>query len=133
MKLHELAHKYHKSIFLSTHDMELALQTADYAWLIGQRTFLPSTVRPRMSFSPVSWLIFFNREGVRFNPLSGQFTILTACTRTAHLSGDETVCALVSRALLPQWHPEYRGTRIHCSCRFHSPLRKERYHRSAQR
>jgi iron complex transport system ATP-binding protein len=97
-KLHELAHKYHKSIFLSTHDMELALQTADYA-LLMDKNIPPVYGTPEDVILSGQLAKFFNREGVRFNPLSGQFTILTACTRTVHLSGDETVCALVSRAL----------------------------------
>lgn len=97
-KLHELAHTHHKSIFLSTHDMELALQTADYAWLMDKNN-------PPVYGTPEDIILsgqlskFFNRDGVRFNPLSGQFTILTTCTRTALLTGDEVVCALVTRAL----------------------------------
>ena len=31
-----LAHEQHKLILLSTHDLEIAFQTADYIWLLQQ-------------------------------------------------------------------------------------------------
>jgi iron complex transport system ATP-binding protein len=97
-KLHELAHTHHKSIFLSTHDMELALQTADYVWLMDKNNS-PAYGTPEDIILTGQLGKFFNRDGIRFDPLSGQFTILNVCDRTALLTGDEVACALVTRAL----------------------------------
>lgn len=97
-KLHELAHAHHKSIFLSTHDMELALQTADYVWLMDKSN-PPVYGTPEDIILSGDLAKFFNREGIRFNPLTGQFTLKNACDRTAKILGEEPQCALVSRAL----------------------------------
>lgn len=41
--LHHLSHEQHKTILLSTHDVELALQLADYLWLILDGKLLTGT------------------------------------------------------------------------------------------
>ena len=46
--LHHLTRSTNKTIFLSTHDLELALQIADKIWLMDGRTGL-RLVRPKTS------------------------------------------------------------------------------------
>jgi iron complex transport system ATP-binding protein len=52
--LKRLAHETRKTIFLSTHDMELALQIADELWLMSRRQ-QPSGAEPSQgSDSPIT-------------------------------------------------------------------------------
>ena len=65
--LRRLAHQAGKTILLSTHDMELALQTADRLWLM-----LPAQPvaigTPRQLADDGSLAAFLNRPGLLFNP-----------------------------------------------------------------
>jgi iron complex transport system ATP-binding protein len=72
--LHRLTRLTGKTIFLSTHDLELALQIADKLWLIDKEKGLtigaPDELKKNGSLEN-----FFRCEGVIFDPLSGLFLI----------------------------------------------------------
>ena len=74
--LRRLAHEMGKSIFLSTHDLDLALQTADSLWLLGatgnelRRELLVGTPRELVDDLPrffSSEHLDFDTEHLRFN------------------------------------------------------------------
>lgn len=74
--LRRLAHELHKTIFLSTHDVELALQLADKLWLMecnvrnGERQETDSCLSvgtPRQLAKDGSLARFINRKGIVFN------------------------------------------------------------------
>ena len=60
-----LAHEQHKSILLSTHDVELALQLSDRLWLMEENHLSIGT--PRELAADGSLSRFINRDGIRFN------------------------------------------------------------------
>jgi iron complex transport system ATP-binding protein len=70
--LQELAHKTNRAILLSTHDLELALRSADCIWLlpVGGRLHVgaPEDLVLNGAFERV-----FQSEGVAFNPETGTF------------------------------------------------------------
>lgn len=63
--LRRLAHDQHKSILLSTHDVELALQLSDRLWLMEENHLSIGT--PRELAADGSLSRFINRDGIRFN------------------------------------------------------------------
>lgn len=63
--LRRLAHEQHKSILLSTHDVELALQLSDRLWLMEENHLSIGT--PRELAANGSLSRFINRDGIRFN------------------------------------------------------------------
>lgn len=63
--LRRLANEQHKSILLSTHDVELALQLSDRLWLMEKSRFSIGT--PKELAADGSLSRFINRDGIRFN------------------------------------------------------------------
>ena len=65
--LHRLAHESGKTIFLSTHDVELALQLADTIWLMTHETGM--TIGTPQELAQQGALgRFIEREGIVFDP-----------------------------------------------------------------
>ena len=63
--LRRLAHEQHKSILLSTHDVELALQIADQLWLMEENHLSIGTPKELAADSSLSR--FIDRDGIRFD------------------------------------------------------------------
>lgn len=63
--LHRLAHEQHKTILLSTHDVELALQLSDQLWLMEPNHLSVGT--PRELAADGSLSRFIERDGIRFD------------------------------------------------------------------
>ena len=63
--LRRLAHEQHKSILLSTHDVELALQIADQLWLMEANHLSIGT--PKELAADGSLSRFIDRDGIRFD------------------------------------------------------------------
>ena len=97
--LKELAHEHHKSILLSTHDLDLALQTADTIWLLASglplQTGVPEDLVLANDFKKI-----FNREGIIFDNSTGQFTINKEDAVPVRLVGNGIEYKWVSCALL---------------------------------
>lgn len=71
--LKRLAHEQGKSILISTHDLDLALQTADTLWLMGKSSLIvgpPSTLAQDNTLA-----LFFANPNVHFNAGELRFTI----------------------------------------------------------
>lgn len=64
--LGRLAHEEHKTVFLSTHDVELALQLADRIWLMGEQSLSIGTAQQLALDGTLSR--FLERPGVIFDP-----------------------------------------------------------------
>lgn len=63
--LHRLAHEEHKTILLSTHDVELALQLSDQLWLMEPQHLSIGT--PQELAANGSLSRFIERKGIRFD------------------------------------------------------------------
>lgn len=96
--LARLCHEGGKTVFLSTHDVELALQIADRLWLID-KTDGVTTGSPEDLALSGDLARCFQREGVRFDPGAGQFVIDTEPRGCVNIKGSGLRAAMVSKAL----------------------------------
>ena len=96
--LHRLSRDMQKTVFLSTHDLELALQIADQVWLMDrQRGVLTGT--PEDLALDGSLGGFFQRKGVAFDALTGLYRIDSTFHSEIRLEGSGTKYAMVQKAL----------------------------------
>lgn len=65
LMLRRLAHEQHKSILLSTHDVELALQLSDHLWLMEENKLAIGTPRELANNGALSH--FIERKGIHFD------------------------------------------------------------------
>lgn len=97
--LHRLSRTTGKIIFLSTHDLELALQIADRIWLMdkqsGMRIGIPEDLSLDGSLSN-----FFARKGIIFDQNTGLFRIENDTNRLIKLIGHGRKYTMIRKALL---------------------------------
>ena len=97
--LQRLAREKEKTVFLSTHDLELALQIADKVWLIdkphGVTTGIPEDLSLNGDMSK-----YFHREGISFDLDTGLFKIDFRLTNNIILKGTGPVARMVRKALI---------------------------------
>lgn len=96
--LHRLSREMHKTVFLSTHDLELALQIADKVWLMdrqrGVQTGTPEDLALDGSLGG-----FFRRKGVAFDIQTGLYRIDNTFHSEVRLDGSGAKYAMVQKAL----------------------------------
>ncbi len=97
--LHQLSRKMDKTIFLSTHDLELALQIADTIWLMDQQKGIQIGTPEDLSLDG-SLSHFFARKGIVFDQNSGLFRIQNEYQRKLKLTGHGQRYTMVQKALL---------------------------------
>jgi len=96
--LHRLSRDMQKTVFLSTHDLELALQIADQLWLMAKGRGV--TVGSPEDLALDGTLdAFFNRPGVAFEKQTGLYRIEPDYRGAVRLEGDPVCCAMVQKAL----------------------------------
>lgn len=96
--LHRLSRTTNKTIFLSTHDLELALQIADKIWLMDRTTGV--TIGTPEDLSIEGYLShFFSRKGIVFDMETGLFRIDNEFDRQIRLIGHGNKYAMVRKAL----------------------------------
>ncbi len=97
--LSRLSRLKQKTVFLSTHDLEIALQIADKVWLIdktlGVRAGTPEDLAVSGDIGR-----FFRRDGIEFDRESGLFRITAKCDRQIRLIGSGYRRSLVAKALI---------------------------------
>lgn len=105
--LHRLAKALKKTIFLSTHDLEHALQVADNIWLVDREKGL-TTGMPEDLCREGRVEDYFKRDGLQFNPDTGTFSVMHETAREVIVDGAtnsmdyKLVCrALRRNAILP--------------------------------
>lgn len=96
--LHRLTRKVDKTIFLSTHDLELALQIADKVWLMDQTHGL-SVGTPEDLALGGRLGSFFARKGIVFDVETGLFRIENDYVETIRLVGSGPKYAMARKAL----------------------------------
>lgn len=96
--LRELAHKTVKSILLSTHELDLALQAADRIWLMNEGkpiiTGTPEDLVLNGSFEKA-----FKKQSFDFDMSTGTFKINYNKTKSVRLEGDQITVFWTKRAL----------------------------------
>lgn len=97
--LHQLARKTGKAILLSTHDLDLALQTADQVWLLRNDGQLLKGAPEDLVLNG-SLEAAFHREGFHYDRSSGTFIIHPPGEQTIYVKGDGAALFWTKRALL---------------------------------
>lgn len=96
--LQNLSRLKQKTVFMSTHDIELALQIADKIWLmdkkLGVRIGTPEDLALEGYMGD-----YFAREGIRFDLESGLFRIEHKISGRIRLEGEEIRVNLLKKAL----------------------------------
>ncbi|MEM6282837.1 MAG: ABC transporter ATP-binding protein [Chloroflexota bacterium] len=96
--LRTLAHDTDMAILLSTHDLDLALRTADRLWLMddngGVHTGMPEALIINGTFARV-----FHSSGVPFDANSGGFNIYESGRAVISVTGDTVYATWTRRAL----------------------------------
>ena len=96
--LHRLSRERNKTVFLSTHDMELALQIADKIWLLDKPHGVTVGTPEDLALSG-DLTKYFQRKGITFDIRSGQFSIDHILRHSITLSGESPATDMVRKAL----------------------------------
>lgn len=97
--LHRLSRETDKTIFLSTHDLELALQIADKIWLMDNREHCMRIGTPEDLALNGTLSGFFARKGILFDQDTGLFRVENEFNREVKLMGHGPKYAMVRKAL----------------------------------
>ena len=93
-----LAHGEGKTVFLSTHDLELSLQIADRIWLVDKSKGVVTGTPEDLSLAGEMGR-FFEREGVVFDLDAGLFRIDSRPEREIGVTGEGARLNMVKKAL----------------------------------
>jgi len=96
--LFKLSRETDKTIFLSTHDLELALQIADKLWLMDKQKGVRIGAPEDLSLDG-SLASYFARKGIVFDEMTGLFRVENEYTRKIGLKGEGIKSTMVSKAL----------------------------------
>ena len=96
--LHQLSRQTDKTIFLSTHDLELALQIADKVWLMDKQKGVSIGTPEDLSLQGILGS-FFTRKGIVFDAEAGLFRVQNVITHQIRVEGKGTRLAMVCKAL----------------------------------
>jgi iron complex transport system ATP-binding protein len=96
--LRDLARRRRCAILLSTHDLDLALRTADRVWLLGKDGTLRVGAPEELVLSG-AFERTFEGEGIVFDREQGAFLLSSSPTTDIALRGDGVAAAWTSRAL----------------------------------
>ena len=96
--LHRLSRQTNKTIFLSTHDLELALQIADKIWLMDKMNGVINGTPEDLSLNG-SLSTFFAHKGIIFDIETGLFRVDNEYITKLRLIGEGEGYAMVRKAL----------------------------------
>ena len=96
--LYKLSRETDKTIFLSTHDLELALQVADKLWLMDKQKGVRIGVPEDLSLDG-SMGSYFARKGIVFDQETGLFRVVNDYTRKIRIQGEGVRLLMLSKAL----------------------------------
>jgi len=85
--LHSLAHTNNKTILISTHDIDIILQTADKIWLMKNKTIIPGVPEDLILNGEIERT--FHSNAFSFNKECGCFKVKQNVSTPIIVSGDE--------------------------------------------
>ncbi len=97
--LHRLTREAGKTVLLSTHDLDLALQIADRVWLMDSSSKLHVGVPEDLSLDG-TLSNFFERKGIAFDKDSGLFKVENSVARKMRMVGHGHRFAMIRKAML---------------------------------
>lgn len=97
--LHRLSRSTGKTIFLSTHDLELALQISDKIWLMDENSTIHIGTPEDLSLNGIL-SNFFAHKGIIFDKETGLFRVENDTDRFIRLIGHGHRYAMIRKALL---------------------------------
>lgn len=96
--LHRISRQMQKTVFLSTHDLDLALQLADKVWLMGKGGHL-SVGTPEDLTLDRTMARFIVRKGIAFDEQAGLFRVEHECAHHIRLLGKGLWAEMIKKAL----------------------------------
>lgn len=96
--LHRLTREAGKTIFMSTHDLELALQVADKIWLAGPSGHFETGTPEDLALDGKLGR-FFTRKGIVFDEASGLFRLEAEHQKRIGLKGNPHKHAMIRKSL----------------------------------
>lgn len=96
--LHKLAHTTGKSILISTHELDLALQAGDRIWLMSEKGGIKSGVPEDLVLNGTFNQVF-QSDAYYFNEANGNFSMNYPMTKKVNVKGDKTRLYWTLRAL----------------------------------
>jgi iron complex transport system ATP-binding protein len=96
--LRNLAHSHNKSILVSIHDAELAMQTADRLWIVSNGNAILTGVPEELAMQGHLGAMF-NNEKVFFDDTSGVFKMKQHFSSEIEISGDDNEVYWTARTL----------------------------------
>ena len=97
--LHRLSREMNKTIFLSTHDLELALQIADQIWLMDREKGVLTGTPEDLALNGSLENFFYHRKGITFEKSTGLYRIDNEFHQSVYLEGPSERYAMVQKAL----------------------------------
>ena len=97
--LHRLSREMNKTIFLSTHDLELALQIADQIWLMDREKGVITGTPEDLAIDGSLENFFYHRKGIAFEKSTGLYRIDNEFHRSVYLKGTSERYTMVQKAL----------------------------------
>lgn len=97
--LSRLSRQEGKTVFMSTHDLELSLQIADKVWLL-KRDHPLIVGTPEDLALDGSLEQFFDNKGMFFDNSSGTYKVNANCTHKARISGEGKAYYMAIKALI---------------------------------
>jgi iron complex transport system ATP-binding protein len=86
--LHRLSRSRNKTIFMSTHDVELSLQTADRLWLLDKEKGLVTGTPEDLALQGELGR-YFDRGDIRFEPDSARFCVAQRAYSSVAVGGEQ--------------------------------------------
>lgn len=96
--LYAIAREEEKTVFMSTHDLELALQIADKIWLLDKERGLEIGIPEDLAYRGLLGK-YFERGGLRFNYTTGLFEIENDSKGAVRLTGSGRLHDMTRKAL----------------------------------
>ena len=96
--LRKLVEDHGKGILLTTHDLNISIQSADWIWLIGDKQRIKKGV-PEDLILRGDFATFFDKGDIRFDNTTGEFRMVTTQMKKVYLSGDGSNANWVKKAL----------------------------------